>query len=90
MHVGEGRHNSTLDYLVRLREEHVEKGRPETCGIAPSGHVPVTKDTVKGKESTSKITWANIVRGQTVGVKEETLRRSKNVSSALSRNNPVS
>jgi hypothetical protein len=69
----------------------VGKDQPETRGIARSGHAPVNENTVNGNESTAKkATWADIVRGREVGKKVEEPTNNKNVSSALSRNNPVS
>ena len=51
----------------------------------------MNENTVNGNESTAKkATWADIVRGREVGKKVEEPTSNKNVSSALSRNNPVS
>jgi hypothetical protein len=72
-------------------EERVGKDQAQTRGIALSGHAPVNENTVNGNESTAKkATWADIVRGREVGKKVEEPTSNKNVSSALSRNNPVS
>jgi hypothetical protein len=74
-----------------LGDQHVGKDRPETRGIALSGHAPVNGNTVNGKKGTArKATWADIVRGREVSKKVEEPTNDNCVLSALSRNNPVS
>jgi hypothetical protein len=68
----------------------VGKDRSNTRDAAQLGATQ-EKKTVNGKEDTGKVTWADVVKGRVVDKEnEEKCKNDKIVSSALSRNNPVS
>jgi hypothetical protein len=74
--------------LAAQLEERVGENRSGACSTAPPGATPVNESRKSTKEKESRITWADIVkRGRVVN---EGRGKDKNVSSALSRNNPVS
>ena len=71
-------------------EERVGKDRSNTRDVAQLDATQ-EKKTVNGKEDTGKVTWADVVKGRVVDKEnEEKCENGKIVSSALSRNNPVS